>query len=200
MKRNVLLLLVALGLTLAAHAQFGAYATFTVDDVGGISSSPLASAGTAYRSTIAASGGTFGAFYDFHNVGPVRLGADVRATHNTSTRGGLADATGAGTHLYSFLGGARASFKTPLKFLNPYAEGAAGLGRTDFGLLRANNGLPQLVNNVEYHVFAGVDIPFAPYFSFRAVELGYGGIEGSGHNYSIKSISTGIVFRFPSAN
>ncbi len=181
---------------LSSHAQAGLYGEFTASRMGGIQSSPYAAYSAANggtRATIDISGGTFGGYYDFKTVGPVRLGADVRGVVTRSSRGGANAYVGAGSHLYSALGGVRGSFHTPVKFLEPYLVASAGLGRSDYGLLTQT-----LNNNFEYHLFGGADLHLTSFLDFRAVELGYGGLEGGSHHYPIRSVATGIVLHFPS--
>ena len=185
------LLLAALGAAPLAHAQVGLYADFTADRLSGLNSSPRDTAGVAYNNSVNPTGGTFGAFYDFKTVGPVRLGADARFTHITDNRSAETNSVAAGTHIYSVLGGVRASVHTPIKVLVPYLQASAGLGRSDYGILTQ-----QKVNSLEYHIYAGADLNLFPIVSWRVIELGYGGLEGGSHNYPIANISTGIVFRF----
>ncbi len=204
--KRILLPLALLAATAAsplAQAQFGAYASFTADRFSGLQSSPRTTAGVAYNSAVNPTGGTFGAFYDFKTVGPFRLGADARFVHTTDTRGAQAGFVGGGTHIYSTLGGVRASIHTPVKLLVPYAQLSAGLARSDYGIVLGTDASgrtkPQLVNNSEYHVYLGTDYNILPNISWRVVELGYGGIDSFGtygHNYPIANISTGIVVRF----
>jgi hypothetical protein len=59
----------------------------------------------------------------------------------------------------------------------------------------------QLINNLEYHGYAGVDLPFASFADWRVFEAGYGALQSfsnAAHTYPIVSISTGIVIHFPS--
>ena len=218
MKPNLHLLRTALftGISLAslaalaptAQAQAGIYGVFTATRMGNLPSSPAATftnANGGTKATIDVSGGTFGAYYDFKTLGPVRLGADLRGNFESSTRGAGITSVGAGSHLYSVLGGVRGAFHTRYSFLEPYAQLSGGLGRSDYGLLRqntaANNGTYQLQNSIEYHVFAGADIHLASFLDFRVIELGYGGLAASGnnsHNYPLRSVGTGIVFRLAS--
>ena len=186
-----------------AHAQIGAYAAFTADRLSGLQSSPLTTPGVAYNSSVNPTGGTFGLFYDFKDVGPVRLGLDARFVHVTDTRGGQANSIGSGTRIYSTLGGVRASFRTRIKLLVPYVQASAGLARSDYGLAfaydTAGRLAPKTVSNLEYHVYAGADYNVLPLVSWRVLEVGYGGINPFGtnsHNYPVANISTGIVFRF----
>ena len=73
----------------------------------------------------------------FKTIGPARLGIDLRGNRFTDSRGAQELANGAGTRLYSVLGGVRATFPPPplLHAVKPYVQGSAGLGRSDYGLL-----------------------------------------------------------------
>ena len=215
MKPNLLLLCTAFATAISlapfAQAQAGVYGVFTASRMGNLQSSPAAAftnANGGTKATIDVSGGTFGAYYDFKTLGPLRLGADLRGNFESSTRGGGVTAVGAGAHLYSVLGGVRGAFHTRYSFLEPYVQVSGGLGRSDYGLLRQVNGTTpplngsyQLQNSFEYHVFAGADIHLASFLDFRAVELGYGGlaaIGNSSHDYPLRTVSTGLVLRLPS--
>ena len=217
MKPNLLLLCTALatGLSLlpSAQAQAGVYGAFTATRIGSLQSSPFAAftnANGGTKATVDVSGGTFGGYYDFKTVGPVRLGADVRGNVESSTRGAGVDSVGTGAHLYSVLGGVRGAFHTRYSFLEPYVQLSGGLGRSDYGLNRQVNGTTPplngsylLQNSFEYHVFAGADIHLASFLDYRVVELGYGGLAAFGnnsHNYSLRSVGTGLVLRLPTFN
>lgn len=206
MKPNRPLYLLAAALTLCpfAHAQFGAYGMFTESHLSGIQSSPLKLAGVAYNDSVNPSGFTGGLQYDFYNLGPARIGADLRGSLFHTSKGPQALASGGGSvgtgaTADSVLGGIRASFHTPVDFVRPYVQASAGLGRSDFGLATDSVGRPALRNSFEYHGFAGVDLRVIDIMDFRAVELGYGAITSAGHTYPIASISTGVVFHLPTA-
>jgi hypothetical protein len=104
----------------------------------------------------------------------------------------------------------KGSFNTPLSYLRPYVEGAVGYGRSNYGVLTnagaihstGNAVLPGVSTqgNIEYHVFAGVDLRVLPVADWRVVELGYGALQETGaysHNYPLYTVSTGVVFHFP---
>jgi len=204
-----LVLLAALALAPVAHAQFAVYGTFNVEQLSNIQSSPLAISGVAYNNSVNPIGGTAGIYYDFKNFGPVRIGADLRGTIQRDNRGGQAASNGSGTRIQSGLLGVRAVFHTPINILKPYGQLSGGIGRSNYGfLLTRNTGntgdfTPSnitLVNNFEYHVYAGLDIKVLPVMDFRLVEFGYGGLASFGtnsHNYPLKSVSSGVVFHFP---
>jgi hypothetical protein len=193
-------------LSATAHAQLGAYGMFTVDRLSGIQSSPLLPAGVVYKNFVNPSGFTGGAFYDFKTFGPVRLGVDLRGSTLNTKRGAQANSDGDGAHLYSGLGGLRVAFHTPKYYLKPYAQISAGIGRSNYGVLNnasifqyVRPGI-QTVSNLEYHVYAGTDLQFAPWGDWRVFEAGYGALNSFGsaaHTYPILSISTGVVLHFP---
>ena len=183
-----------------AGAQFGAYGTVTVQRMSGIAGSPVTTAGVSYNDTVDPLGGTGGVYYDFKNFGPVRLGADLRGSIVTTHRGALSSSNGTGARINSGLGGIRAVFRTPLPYLKPYLQGSAGIGETNYGVLSGNTGV-LLKSNFEYHVYAGLDIRLLSIMDFRLAEFGYGGLDPfgtSGHNYPLKSVSSGVVFHLPS--
>ena len=189
---SLLSLVLSCLLPLVASAQVGVYGLFDGTRISNLTGAPSVVTGKRLNSTSPV-GGVIGVFYDFRNVGPVRVGVDVRGSLLQTKRGADADFLGAGTHINSVLGGVRVSFHAPLKILQlkPYLQASAGLGRSDFGLS------PNLSNGFEYHGYAGVDIKLLSVVDFRAVEVGYGGISGNGHNYPLGSVSTGFVFHLP---
>jgi hypothetical protein len=228
MIRKALLLVPVLALAASAHAQapgqFSVYGTVTLDHLTGVNSSPIlqtlspapctgsatATANcTAYKSSVDPIGFTGGVSYDIKQFGPVLLSADVRAVVASSHQGAQKSAEGAGTHIYSYLGGVRGTFHTPLTILRPYAQVSAGYARSNYGVLTdagvTNSGNPTFPgvatqNAIEYHVFAGADLRVLPLADWRVVELGYGALQSSGnfsHNYPLYTISTGIVLHFP---
>jgi hypothetical protein len=223
LRKAVLVLAAAIATTTIAHAQLGVYGTVTVNRLSGQQGSPLApaNAGLDCSGTQAAScvvnnsvdpvGGTFGVFYDFMKLGPVRLGADLRGTITDSKQGAYATSRGAGTRIYSGLGGIRGTFHTPFPIVKPYLQVSAGIGRSDYGLLTPNtpvtvagfNGTATaeaVHSNLQFEGFAGVDLRIFPALDFRVVELGYGALTSfgtSGHTYPIGTISSGVVFHLP---
>ena len=217
--RNAVLFLAAAAFAMfagpAAHAQAGVYGTFTVNQLSGIKNSPAIPSCAqivpcpTYNNDVTMLGGTFGGYYDFFHLGPVRLGVDARGVLSTAKRGAQANANGTGARLYSGLGGLRAVFHTRWVPIHPYVQGSAGIARSDYGLnnyvktgntITLQSGQITLHNNFQYMGYGGVDITLLPVMDFRLVEFGYGGINPFGnqsHNYPVKSISTGIVFHLP---
>ncbi len=202
MIRKALPLFAVLAFAASAHAQFGVYGAVTLNNLTGQSNSPAApatytSGSQAFPLTyqgVNPIGGTGGVYYDFKTFGPVKIGADVRGVITNAKRGAEVQFQGSGVHIGSVLGGARFVFHTPFAPIKPYLEPAVGVARTDFGIQT------QRVSALEYHLFAGADLKVLPVLDWRVVELGYGGLDSFGtnsHNYPLKSISTGIVFHFP---
>lgn len=200
LRNSVLFLATAAFATLAAstaRAQAAIYGTFTVNELGGLKSSPLANSLVIHDSVVPI-GGTLGAYYDFMKLGPVKLGADLRGTLTTTNQDAYYS-SGYGSRLYSGLGGIRAVFHTRWTPIRPYVQGSVGFARTDYGFAQANSGTNnniKLTNNFQYEGFAGVDITLLPVMDFRVVEFGYGGLSNN-HNYPIKSVSSGLVFHLP---
>jgi hypothetical protein len=190
--RKLLPLFASLLLAATAHAQLGIYATATAQRMTNIAYTTGNSSSS--NAQINPVGGTFGVYYDFKQLGPVRLGVDARGVVTHASRGAFAEANGFGSRINSVLGGVRLSFKTPLALFRPYVEGVAGMGRSNYGIQYAAN------NNLEYHGYAGLDLRITPLLDIRAAELGYGGLSSSSpssHQYPIESVSTGIVLRLP---
>jgi hypothetical protein len=201
LRKTLLLLAIATFATATAYAQLGVYGTFTAQRLGNLKSSPEATNSGAINNDVSPLGGTGGVYYDFFKIGPVKLGADLRGSIVTTKRGAFTNANGGGARINSALFGVRAVFNAPLfhSVLKPYLQASAGLGSTNYGLLYGSNGV-SLRTNFEYMGFAGVDIPLLPIMDFRIVELGIGGLDPFGtnsHNYSLQSVSSGVVFHLP---
>jgi hypothetical protein len=179
-------------LTAAAHAQLGVYGTATVERMSNIAYTDSNSSSTSAH--VDPVGGTFGAYYDLKSFGPIRLGADLRGNVLTTKRGAFAEANGFGAHIYSLLGGVRATVRVPKPYIHPYVQGSLGMGRTNFGIQY------NLTDNFEYHGFIGADITIAPFIDWRVVELGTGMLVSNSptaRNYPLNSISTGFIFHLP---
>jgi hypothetical protein len=201
LRKAFLLLAVASFVTATAQAQFGVYGTFTATRMSNIKSSPEAAGFSGVKNDASPLGGTGGVYYDFLKLGPVKLGADLRGSILTTKRGAFDTANGGGTRINSALLGVRAVFHAPIlrSMVKPYIQASAGLGSTNYGLLYGEGGVT-LRNNFEYMGFAGVDIPILPIMDFRLVEVGIGGLNpfgNNGHNYSLRTVSSGVVFHLP---
>ncbi|NYF79148.1 hypothetical protein [Granulicella arctica] len=187
-----------------ASAQLSAYGTVTVRRMTDIPYTQGSTTNT--NGSIDPVGGTGGIFYDFRNVGPVRLGVDARGSIVNSTQGAYSAYNAGGGHIRSGLAGIRATFHTPFVPLKPYVQGSVGVASTNFGTQYnsslATSGVSsttgvQYSTHLEYDAFAGLDISILPVLDFRVVELGYGAVEGNSHTYPLGTISTGIVFHLP---
>jgi hypothetical protein len=154
-------------------------------------------------------GGAFGAYYDFKDLGPVRIGVDLRGDVLGTNKRADSSAGGQGiVRQYATLGGLRGSIKTPIHWLRPYAEVAGGYTRNNaigqYTFAPVPSGAPALVSfnpNVyaNYGVvrgYVGADITIFPFLDLRAIELGAGEAFGSS-SHTTESIGAGIVFHLP---
>jgi hypothetical protein len=205
-----------------AHAQFSAYGMFSVTRMTDIQSSPILQTlspppctgttttnCTAYSNFVNPLGFTGGVSWDFKTLGPATLALDLRGSIVKTHQGAQAYSEGAGAHTYSGLGGIKASFNSPIRVFRPYVQASAGIGRSNYGVLTNAGvttggttifpGVPTQ-NNLEYHIYAGGDLRFAPWGDWRVFEAGYGALHSFGtysHDYPVYSISTGVVFHIP---
>jgi hypothetical protein len=180
--------------SVAARAQFGVYGTVTGERFGGFQC--LVSTGCAASNGVAKPyGAAFGGYYDFRSVGPVRLGVDVRGSVLNSNKSVVTNNSSIDfVRHYSALGGLRAEFHTPFKWLHPYGQISAGLGRSNAAFVDNN---PELFQNfTQVEGFAGADITILPVLDLRAIELGAGEAFGPS-SHSIQSIGIGVVFHTP---
>lgn len=176
--------------SLAARAQFGVYGTITGERMGGFTCTDPQGVCASSNNAVRPYGGTFGAYYDFRSIGPVRLGVDLRGSVLNSNKSATtyASSTDAVRH-YAVLGGVRGEFDTPLRWLRPYAQVSAGYGRTN----AASTLVTQYANYTQVQGFVGADIPLLPNLDFRAIELGAGEAFGPS-SHSIQSIGIGVAF------
>ena len=181
-----------------ASAQLAIYGTFQGQRFGGITCPSFASPCANNNGHVQPYGGSFGAFYDFRDVGPVRLGLDLRGdVLDTNKRG---DSSAGGSDIvreYGVLAGVRGGFRTPIRWLLPYAEVAGGYSRSNASGLyttttTVNNAVsppvtttslsfnPETYNSYPlFEGFVGLDIRVASFLDIRAVELGGGAAFGS---------------------
>jgi hypothetical protein len=87
------------------------------------------------------------------------------------------------------MGGLRGEFKTPVRWLRPYAQLSLGYMRSN----AAETNPANYQNFIQVEGFAGADIPLASWMDFRAIELGAGAAFGPS-THSIQSIGMGVVF------
>jgi hypothetical protein len=203
--KSFVVVLLGLGGAVAAQAQLGIYGSYAGDKLSGIqcfSPSPVAcSNNTASGATgsVNPSGFWGGAYFDFKNLGPVRLGLDARggeghANRSASTSVGDKNAT----EEYSAMGGVRASIKTKYNWLKPYAQIDAGWTRSN----ATESVHINFDNFLRYELFAGADLRLSSFLELRAVELGIGNMNRIGNgtgtsSVGLKSIGAGIVLHLP---
>jgi hypothetical protein len=188
--------LIGLGCVSAAQAQLAVYGTVSAERLKGINCADPQHICASTDGTVRPYGGTIGTYYDFRSFGPVSLGADLRGVFLNSNKSAYSYQGGPDLiRHYSFLGGARATFKTPFKVLRPYVQVSAGLGRTNSTVPPPNF----YQNFTQVQGFAGLDIALFDNVDFRAIELGAGELFGPS-SHTIQSIGLGLVFHMTREN
>ena len=187
--------------SLAARAQVGVYGTVTGERLGGFTCLSESGQCAASGGVAKPYGATFGGYYDFRSIGPVRLGVDVRGSVLNSNKSAVTDNSSVDfVRQYSALGGLRGEFKTPFHWLHPYGQVSAGLGRTNADFPAStefpNGSSRNYQNFTQVQGFAGADITLLPILDLRAIELGAGEMFGPS-SHSIQSIGIGVVFHTP---
>ena len=178
----------------AVHAQLGAYATVTGERITGLTCLDPTGQCAAYGGVVDPYGATFGGYYDFRNLGPLRLGVDLRGGVMSANKSAQSyQASGSLIRHYSALGGVRASVPTPFKFLRPYGEVAFGYGKTNAAGYSVTTGSSSYSNYTQAEGLLGLDIPLLPYLDVRAIEFGAGAMFGSS-THGFQSIGAGVVF------
>lgn len=179
--------------SVAAHAQFGAYGTITGERVTGFTCTDPQGQCASTGGVVRPYGGTFGGYYDFRSVGPIRLGVDLRGSVLNSNKSATTYASSVdAVRQYTALGGLRGELRLPMHWLHPYAEVAGGFAHSN-----AAETLPTVYQN--YGVaqgFVGADVTLLPILDLRAIELGAGEAFGPS-SHSIQSIGIGVVFHTP---
>ena len=177
----------------AARAQIGVFGTVTGEWVNGVACTQSVGngVGTCISGTTTDKpyGASFGGFYDFRSLGPVRFGVEVRGgVLNTNKDPGANIASTDLIREYTALGGLRASTGTPIRWLHPYASVDGGYAK--FGPVYAYS----TYTKIEGHV--GADLSVASFMDIRAIDLSAGALFGSG-SHGTESISAGLVFHSP---
>jgi len=192
------------GLAVSARAQVGVYGMYAGNDLTGItclaSSSVPARQCSSTNGAVKPFGGVAGIYYDFRNIGPVRLGVDFRGQFFHANKSAASSTGDSGaTRSHTALGGVRATFHTPVSYLRPYAQISAGWTNSNATELN-----PELYDNyLQYEGFAGVDVKVFPILDVRPVELGIGEMNRIGNGaggasaIAVKSIGAGLVFHLP---
>ena len=177
----------------AARAQIGVFGTVTGEWVNGVACTQSVGngVGTCISGTTTDKpyGASFGGFYDFRSLGPVRFGVEVRGgVLNTNKDPGANIASTDLIREYTALGGLRASTGTPIRWLHPYASVDGGYAK--FGPVYAYS----TYTKIEGHL--GADLSVASFMDIRAIDLSAGALFGSG-SHGTESISAGLVFHSP---
>ena len=184
----------ALSISAGAHAQLAAYATVTGERLSGLTCLDPLSQCAATGGVVHPYGANFGGYYDFRTIGPVRFGVDLRGNvFSTSKSAQSYQASSGLLRQYSALGGLRASFATPLKFIRPYGEFAVGYAKTNAAGYSTTTGINSYSNYTEAEGLVGVDVPVASFLSIRAIEFGGGALFGP-NTHAVESIGAGVVF------
>ena len=188
LKSSWLAVVLALAMVpVAAHAQLGVYGEGGETWVSGKAlggDSPSGPSGHANSL-----GGTFGAFYDFLRVGPLRLGGDLRYSFAYDGAPALyGDALTYGD------AGLRLSGKIPAVPVRPYAQAGILRARTNYAAYSAMHG------GLGYGYQAGADVDMLPHLDAR-VEYSGGYSGGMGSNtgttsLTFKQVQGGLVFWF----
>jgi hypothetical protein len=217
LRKCLVVVLIGLGSAVAAQAQLGLYVGYTADRITGVTCFAIApgqcATGTAAGAQGPArpSGILGGVYYDFRNVGPVRLGLDLRGGDLHSNKSATSSAGGTDAIGYdNVLLGVRGSIKTKYTWLTPYAQVSAGYARSNVTEPTGTQSPGSLLPNAQryednflmYEGFVGMDIHVFSTIDLRPVELGIGGMNriGSGNGPSslgIQTISAGIVLHLP---
>jgi len=210
----------------AANAQFSVYGEFSVNRLGQIkcydpqqlcsaqqsNATGGTSTGQAYDS-VNVVGGWGGVSYDWKKFGPALVGFDLRAGEGHSNKSATSSAGGANATGYQgVLGGVKASFRTPIKSVKPYAQFSMGWARSNasepFGTSSTTTSSPvppRVYDNfIQYEGFAGLDIKILPILDLRLPEVGIGEMSrvGSGQgtsSFGVKTVALGIVFHLPAS-
>lgn len=214
LRKSALLAVAPFAVAPLAHAQGAVYGMVTAQNLGSLTYSTVGN-GTANTvvthtdGSFSPIGGVGGVYYDFRDLGRVRLGIDVRGSIAASSHGADPTSTGSGGRLYTAMGGLRATFPTKYRLLAPYVQGSFGFARTDGGQtpnVSFNGALPLqncrivIDHGFAYQGFAGLDLKVLPAMDIRIVELGIGAISGvsnSPGSHLLQSAGVGVVFHFP---
>ena len=209
-RKSLVVVLLGLGCAAAAHAQAGVYIGYTGTRLSGIEclapETQACSNNTpgGKQGVVNPSGIQFGGYYDFKNVGPVRLGLDLRGGDYHSNKSATSFAGGKNTvGLDDVLLGVRGSFHTKYSWLSPYVQVSAGYARSDAAVVNPTETRDSFVM---YEGFAGIDIHVFPVIDLRPIELGIGNMNrfGSGSDaggtssVGVKTIGAAIILHLPS--
>ena len=222
--KGLVVVLLGLGCAAAARAQAGVYVGFQATQLSGITCFDPQGQCSSSGGKVNPQGFQAGAYYDFRNIGPMRLGLDFRGGTMHSNKSATTSAGGSDTTaLDNALLGVRGSFRTHYSWLNPYVQISAGYARSNATLPLCETTLggtyscggtvttaaPRLNDNfLEYEGFAGLTVHIFPMIDLRPIELGIGNMNRIGSNdatldgpssIGVKSIGASVVFHMPSS-
>jgi hypothetical protein len=195
----VVLALMGLGLSAAAHAQVGVYGGYSVNHISDVHCFAVApQTCSAANGAVNPTGGYGGIYYNWKSFGPVKLGGDVRGgtQHANKSASSSSGGTNATNNSYA-LGGVRAEVKVPYVWVKPYAEVLAGWARSD-----ATEPTHSYDNYVQYQGVAGVDLRLLPFLDLRPVEVGIGEMTRTGNgqgpsSLNVRTLGAGFVLHLP---
>lgn len=191
----------------------GVYAGYQATELSGITCFDPQNACSSKNGKIYPSGLQAGIYWDFRNIGPMRLGVDFRGGTMHSNKSATSSAGGNDTTILdNALLGVRGSFHTHFSWLNPYVQVSAGYARSN-ATLPISTGLvttplPRAEDNfLMYEGFAGVTVRIFPMIDLRPVEVGIGNMNRFGttptedgpSSIGVKSIGAAVVFHLPSS-
>jgi hypothetical protein len=222
----VLVGLFGLGYAAVAHAQAGVYVGYQATQLSGITCFDPQDACSSANGKVNPAGVQAGAYYDFRNIGPMRLGVDFRGGTMHSNKSATSSAGGNDTtSMTNALLGVRGSFHTHFSWLNPYLQVSAGYARSNAtlptcettagGILLCSGTsstvttpIPRAYDNfVQYEGFIGLTVHIFSTIDLRPVELGIGNMNRVGSagyttdpsSVGVKSIGASVVFHLPSS-
>ncbi len=205
--------LLGLGCAAAARAQAGVYLGFQATPLSGITCFDPQGQCSDNNGTAYPQGLLMGAYYDFRNVGPMRLGVDLRGGTLHSNKSARSSAGGNdATVLDDVLLGVKGSFRGPYFWLNPYVQMSAGYARSNATLpfgesLTTIAPLPRLEDNfIIYEGFVGTAVRLASWLDLRPIEFGIGNMNRFGNNgatqdgpssIGVMSVGASVVVHMP---
>ncbi len=206
-------LLLGLGCALAARAQVGAYLGYQSTPITGITCFDPQNQCSDPNGKVYPQGLLMGVYYDFRNIGPVRLGVDLRGGTLHSYKSASSSAGGNDTTvLDDVLLGLKGSMRGPYFWLNPYVQFSAGYARSNATLpfgesLTTVYPLPRLEDNfIMYEGFVGTSVRLASWLDLRPIELGLGNMNRIGSSgatvdgpssVGVEQIGASVVFHMP---
>jgi hypothetical protein len=219
-RNGLVVVLLGLGLSVAAHAQLGVYGMYSANQNTGVQCLAVApnncSNGTAGRTflgvgsygtpntgSVNPQGVSGGVYYDFKTYGPVRFGVDVRGGDEHSNKSAASSGGGTGSTKASyFLAGVRGSVHTPISWIKPYGQISVGYAKSN---VTQSSNLSLQDEYLQYEGFVGADVRITSFLDWRAVEVGIGNMNriGSGtstdgnSSLGVRSLGAGIVLHMP---